>query len=64
MIEVGQVRIWTIGNGSVFTILKINYGSTADWKHYHNGTIWEDRVSYILNNSIKLSPVLKEIYES
>lgn len=65
---IGIPRMWFNIPNRVFVITEINTdGIYANW-HYVIGfdqeTVWRDRLSYILNNSIKLSPVLKEIYES
>lgn len=61
--------MWYDMPNGVFVITEIDTdGIYANWHYlsfgFDQGTVWRDTISYILNNSIELSPVLKEIYES
>jgi hypothetical protein len=66
---IGIPRMWYNMPNRVFVITEIDTGGIYANCHYvsfgfDQKTVWKDRLSFILNNSIKLSPVLKEIYES
>lgn len=64
MIEVA--RIWNneVPSSRIFIVLNIvRNGQYASWKYFDSDNIWQDRIEYILANSSKLSPVLKELYE-
>jgi hypothetical protein len=63
-LKINVPRIWNNEDGRVFTVLRVSSKANyAAWEYLDNKHTWEDRVVYILNNSVELSPVLKELYE-
>jgi hypothetical protein len=64
MLEVGQFRSWHNVNGRCFIIHNIDDRlKRVEWKYLDDSQNWNDRLEYVLLNSFRLSPVLKELYD-